>query len=219
MKILEFVPVIMAPEKPQEGVIYIENKPGRETLAQKIAALKDYDFDYAIYRHQDTKILTPELIEPNCHRMRLDDVAVAGVIGTMYMSDTCAWWMHQRGVVTAGAIMQGDGKGGAYPMLDGPGYRPGMVSVDGAFMIFDKKYIDSYRPIDYGHSRFGYDVSCCFQALQMGRKVGIVDIRVQHESQGSFDQKEFSEFQQNFLYYWKQYVDFPVISQSRFKNE
>ena len=219
MKILEFVPVIMTPEKPQEGVIYIENRPGRETLAQKIAALKDYDFDYAIFRHQDTKILTPELVEPNCHRMRLDDVAVAGVIGTMYMSATCAWWMHQRGVVTAGAIMQGDGKGGAYPMLDGPGYRPDMVSVDGAFMIFDNKYINSYRPIDYGHSRFGYDVSCCFQALQMGRKVGIVDIRVQHESQGSFDQKEFSEFQQNFLSYWKQYVEFPVINQSRFKHE
>lgn len=207
----------MAPERPQEGVIYIENKPGRETLAQKIAALKEYDFDYAIFRHQDTKILTPELVEPNCHRMRLDDVAVAGVIGTMYMSATCAWWMHQRGVVTAGAIMQGDGKGGAYPMLDGPGYRADMVSVDGAIMVFDKAFIDKYEPIEYGHPRFGYDVSCCFQALQQGRNVGIVDVRVQHDSQGGFDQKEFSEYQKKFLEYWKPHVDFPVIKQSIFR--
>lgn len=217
MKILEFVPVTMAPEQPQEGIIYIENGPGSETLAQKIAALKEYDFDYAIFRHQDTKILTPELVEPNCHRMRLDDVAVAGVIGTMFMSTTCAWWMHQRGVVTAGAIMQGDGKGGAYPMLDGPGYRTDMVSVDGAIMVFDKAFIDKYEPIEYGHPRFGYDVSCCFQALQQGRNVGIVDIRVQHDSQGGFDQKEFSEYQKKFLEYWKPHVDFPVIKQSRFR--
>ena len=216
MKILESVPVIMAPERPQEGVVYIENKPGRETLAQKIAALKEYDFDYAIFRHQDTHILTPELVEPNCCMMQEANVAVAGVIGTLIMSTTCAWWMHQRGVVTVGAIMQGDGKGGAYPMLDGPGFNPNAVSVDGAFMIFDKKFVDSYEVHDF-HWRFGYDTDACFQALQQGRNVGIVDIRVQHDSQGSFDQKEFGEFQQKFLNYWKQHVDFPVIKQSIFR--
>ena len=216
MKILEFVPVIMAPEKPQEGVVYIENKPGRETLAQKIAALKEYDFDYAIFRHQDTHILTPELVEPNCLMMQEANVAVAGVIGTLIMSTTCAWWMHQRGVVTVGGIMQGDGKGGAYPMLDGPGFNPNAVSVDGAFMIFDKKLVNSYEVHDF-HWRFGYDTDACFQALQQGRNVGIVDIRVQHDSQGSFDQKEFGEFQQKFLDYWKQHVDFPVIKQSIFR--
>ena len=216
MKMLEFVPVIMAPEKPQEGVVYIENKPGKETLAQKIAALKEYDFDYAIFRHQDTHILTPELVEPNCRMMQEANVAVAGVIGTLIMSTTCAWWMHQRGVVTVGAIMQGDGKGGAYPMLDGPGFTPNAVAVDGCFVIFDHKFIDTYEPHDF-HWRFGYDTDACFQALKQGRNVGIVDIRVQHDSQGGFDQKEFSDFQKKFLEYWKQHVDFPVIKQSIFR--
>ena len=216
MKMLEFVPVIMAPEKPQEGVVYIENKPGKETLAQKIAALKEYDFDYAIFRHQDTHILTPELVEPNCRMMQEANVAVAGVIGTLIMSTTCAWWMHQRGVVTVGAIMQGDGKGGAYPMLDGPGFTPNAVAVDGCFVIFDHKFIDTYEPHDF-HWRFGYDTDACFQALQQGRNVGIVDIRVQHDSQGGFDQKEFSDLQKKFLEYWKQHVDFPVIKQSIFR--
>ena len=218
MKILETIPCIKKPERPKEGVVYLENDDAHKTLASKIAMLKDYDFDYAIFHHQDLVIRTPELIEPNCQRMKIDDVAVAGVIGTLYMSTTAAWWMHQRGVVTAGAIIQGDGKGGEYPMLDGPGYRSDMVSVDGAIMVFDKAFIDKYEPIEYGHPRFGYDVSCCFQALRMGRKVGIVDIRCKHESTGSFDQKEFAEYQKKFVEYWKKYVDFPVISQSRFNT-
>ena len=216
MKIVTAIPVKDRPENGRPDVNYIENKPGRETLAQKIAALKEYDFDYAIFRHHDTHILTPELVEPICRIMQEANVAVAGVIGTLIMSTTCAWWMHQRGVVTVGAIMQGDGKGGAYPMLDGPGFNPNAVSVDGAFMIFDKKFIDSYEVHDF-HWRFGYDTDACFQALQQGRNVGIVNIQVQHDSQGSFDQKEFGEFQQKFLDYWKQHVDFPVIKQSIFR--
>lgn len=219
MKILETIPVILAPEKKADGVVYLENDEQHQTLASKIDMLKDYDFDYVVFHHQDLTIRTPQLIEPNCERMRIDDVAIAGVIGTMYMSTTAAWWMHQRGVVTAGAIFQGDGKGGEYPMLDGPGYRADMVAVDGAIMIFDKAFIDKYEPIEYGHPRFGYDVSCCFQALRMGRKVGIVDIQCKHDSQGSFDPEEFAEYQKRFVEYWKKYVDFPVISQSEFKHE
>ena len=219
MKIIEAIPVLLAPERKAEGVVYLENDEKHTTLASKIDMLKDYDFDYVVFHHADLVIRTPELIEPNCQLMRIDDVAVAGVIGTMYMSTTAAWWMHQRGVVTAGAIIQGDGKGGEYPMLDGPGYRTDMVSVDGAIMVFDKAFIDKYDPIEYGHPRFGYDVSCCFQALRMGRKVGIVDIQCKHESQGSFNQKEFADYQKKFVEYWKKYVDFPVISQSRWKHE
>ena len=217
MVIKEFIPVTLAPERPLEDVTYLENDEQHQTLASKIAKLKEFDFDFAVFHHQDLTIRTPELIAPNCERMHIDDVAVAGVIGTMYMSTTAAWWMHQRGVVTAGAIYQGDGKGGEYIMADGPGYRTDMVSVDGAIMVFDKDFIDKYEPIEYGHPRFGYDVSCCFQALRMGRKVGIIDIQCKHESQGSFDQKEFAEYQKKFIEYWKKYVDFPVIAQSGFR--
>lgn len=219
MRVYEFIPVLKKPERPKEGVIYLENDDSHQTLASKIDMLKDYDFDYAVFHHQDLIIRTPELIEPNCQRMRVDNVAVAGVIGTMYMSTAAAWWMHQRGVVTAGAILQGDGKGGEYPMLDGPGYRTDMVSVDGCLMVFDKKFIDAYVPHDFGHFRFGYDADCCFQALQMGRKVGIVDVQCKHDSQGSFDQKEFAAYQKKFVEYWKQFVDFPVIVQSRWTHE
>ena len=219
MKILETIPVILAPEKKADGVVYLENDEQHQTLASKIDMLKDYDFDYVVFHHQDLTIRTPELVEPNCERMRIDDVAIAGVIGTMYMSTTAAWWLHQRGVVTAGAILQGDGKGGEYPMLDGPGYRADMVAVDGCILIMDKRFVQSYVPHDFGHFRFGYDVDACFQALQQGRKVGIVDIQCKHDSQGEFDQQEFAAYQKKFVEYWSKFVDFPVISQSRFKNE
>ena len=218
MKIIEAIPVLLSPERKAEGVVYLENDEKHTTLASKIDMLKDYDFDYVVFHHADLVIRTPELIEPNCQRMKIDDVAVAGVIGTMYMSTTAAWWMHQRGVVTAGAIFQGDGKGGEYLMADGPGYRADMVAVDGCILIMDKKFVDAYVPHDFGHFRFGYDADACFQALQMGRNVGIVDIQTKHDSQGSFDQKEFAAYQKKFVEYWKQYVDFPVIKASEFRK-
>lgn len=217
MKILEFVPVEKMPDKPSLGPILLDNSMGN-TLSQKISCLKNWDADYYIFRHSDLTIETPELIEPQCELMRRDNIAVAGVIGTLFMSQSCAWWLHHRGVVTVGAIMQGDGKGGSYPMLDGPGFRSDAVAVDGCILIMDKAFVQSYEHHDFGHWRFGYDTDCCFQALLQGRNVGILDLRCTHQSQGGFDQTEFDNFRQRFLAYWKQYVEFPVIKQSEFKK-
>lgn len=219
MEIKEFIPVIMHPEKPLEGVTYVENGEGRETLAQKIGSLREIaDADYYVFHHQDLKIETPELIGPACERMRVDNVGVAGVIGTRFMSKACGWWMHQRGVVTAGAIMQGDGTGGAYCMADEPGYHPDMVAVDGCILIISREMLERYEVHDFEHYRFGYDSDICFQALRAGMKVATVDVRCRHESQGHFNQAEWAEFQKKFIGYWERYVDFPVISQSTFKE-
>lgn len=218
MKILEFVPVEKLPDQPSLGPVLIDNSRGT-TLAQKIGVLRDYDADYYIFRHEDLKIETPELIEQQCELMRVNNVAVAGVIGSLIMSTSCAWWLHQRGVVTVGAIMQGDGKGGAYPMLDGPGFRTDAVAVDGSILVMDRAFVKSYEPHDFGHWRFGYDTDACFQALRSGRKVAILDLRCRHESQGGFDPAEFDAFKKRFIEYWKQYVDFPVIAQSTWSNK
>lgn len=206
----------MAPEKPKEGVIYIENKPGQETLAEKIAALKKYDFDYAVFHHQDLVIETPEAIPSQCERMRIDNVGVGGVIGTLCLFDSCTWWNPQRNVVTVGAILQGDGKGGCYPMLDGPGYRADAVSVDGCCLVFSKDFIRNYGLHDFGSWRFLYDVDACLQCLLMGMNVAILDIRCRHESQGHMT-PDFEQAKQKFLEYWKQHVTFPVIKQSEVK--
>ena len=216
MKILAFVPVIMKPEKPKEGVIYLENDETHQTLASKIAMLKDYDFDFAIFRHSDLVIETPELIPAQCERMNIDNVGVAGLIGTLCLYDSCTWWNPQRNVVTVGAILQGDGKGGAYPMLDGPGYRADAVSVDGCFLILSREFVQKYEPHDYGSWRYLYDVDACLQCLQMGMNVGIVDVRCKHDSQGHMT-PDFEQAKQKFLAYWKPHVDFPVIKQSEFR--
>lgn len=216
MEIREFIPVILKPERPLEGVTYLENLGETDTLAEKIKRMLDTPADYYVFHHQDLKIETPEAIPLQCERMRVDGVGVAGVIGTRYMSTACAWWMHPRPVVTAGAIMQGDGHGGAYPMLEDPGYHVDLVSVDGAIMIFSREFLEKYEPHPF-HPRFGYDVDSCFQCLEMGLKVATLDVRCMHESQGGFDPAEFDSYRQKFLEYWKPHVDFPVISQSRFK--
>lgn len=216
MQLLEFIPVIKKPEKPIEGVIYLENDEQHTTLASKIDMLKDYDFDYAVFHHQDLTIRTPELIPAQCERMRMDNVGVAGLIGTLCLFDSCQWWQPQRNIVTVGAIIQGDGKGGEYTMLDGPGYRPDLVSVDGCLMVFDKAFIQKYEPHDFGSWRYLYDVDACLQCLQMGLNVGILDIRCKHDSQGQMT-PDFEQTRQKFLTYWKQHVSFPVIKQSEFK--
>lgn len=218
MKIQEFIPVIMRPEKPLEGVTYVENGEGRETLAQKIGSLLELaEADYYVFHHQDLKIETPELVGPACERMRVDNVGVAGVIGTLCLHNSCTWWNPQRNVVTVGAILQGDGHGGVYPMLDGPGYRSDAVSVDGCFMIFSREFLEKYEAHDFGSSRYLYDVDACLQALRMGMRVGIADVRCRHESQGHMT-PDFEPARQKFLAYWKPRVDFPVISQSSFRE-
>jgi hypothetical protein len=216
MKILECIPVTIRPEPPAEGVLYLENDDDHQTLASKIAMLKDYDADYFVFHHTDLKIETPELIQPQCERMKIDNVGIGGLIGTLCLFDSCTWWNPQRNVVTVGAILQGDGKGGSYPMLDGPGYRADAVSVDGCFLILSREFVQKYEPHDFGSWRYLYDVDACLQCLQMGLNVGIVDIRCTHDSQGHMT-PDFEQTKQQFLAYWKQHVTFPVIKQSEFK--
>lgn len=213
--IQEFISVIKKPERPKDGVIYLENDDAHQTLASKIALLKDYDADYYIFHHDDLIIRTPELIPAQCERMRIDNVGVGGLIGTLCLFDSCTWWNPQRNVVTVGAILQGDGKGGSYPMLDGPGYRADAVSVDGCFLILSREFVQRYEPHDFGSWRYLYDVDACLQCLQMGMNVGIVDVQCKHDSQGQMT-PDFEQARQQFLAYWKQHVSFPVIKQSEF---
>ena len=216
MKILEFVPVIKKPEKPLEGVIYLENEYEGENLAHKIYRLKDYQADYYVFHHQDLVIETPEMIPAQCERMRVDNVGVGGVIGTLCLYESCTWWSPMRNVVTVGAIIQGDGKGGSYPMLDQPGYRSDAVSVDGCFLIFSDEFINIYEYHDFGSWRFCYDVDACLQARKNHMRVAIMDLRCKHDSQGEMT-PDFEQTRQQFLAYWKQHVTFPVIFQSEYR--
>ncbi len=216
MKILEFVPVEKTPDKPINGLIYIDNSRG-DTLAKKIAVLKEYEADYYVFHHDDINILTRERVVTQIDMMRVNNCGIGGVIGTLCLFDSCTWWNPQRNVVTVGAIQQGDGKGGYYLMADGAGFRSDAVSVDGCFMVFSRDFIEKYEPHDFGSWRYLYDVDACLQCLQMGKNVAILDIICQHDSQGQMT-PDFEQARQKFLGYWKPRVDFPVIKQSEFKK-
>lgn len=215
MKILDFIPVEKQPENPIKGTVYIDNTQG-DTLAKKIGVLKQYDADYYIFRHDDIKVLQPDRVLPQIELMRTRNCGVGGLIGTLCLYDSGTWWNPQRNVVTVGSIMQGDGKGGAYLMADGPGFRSDAVSVDGCFMVFSKDFVQKYEPHDFGSWRYFYDVDACLQCLQMCMNVAILDIRCQHDSQGQMT-PDFEQARQKFLGYWKPRVDFPVIKQSEFR--
>lgn len=216
MKIQEFIPCIRKPEKPIEGAIYLENEYDDESLAHKLYRLKDYSADFYVVHHQDLRVLTPELIAPQCELMRVNNCGVGGLIGTLCLFDSCTWWNPQRNVVTVGAIEQGDGKGGSYPMLDGPGFRADAVSVDGCFMVFSDKFVSNYELHEFDSWRYLYDVDACLQCLKMGLNVAVLDIRCRHESQGHMT-ADFEQAKNKFLTYWKQHVTFPVIKQSEFR--
>lgn len=217
MDIKVFVPT----KDPREGVageICLDNSYGN-TLSEKIKAMAGWDADWYVFRHDDLEILRPLAgAIPQFEAFGRDNVGVAGLIGTMCLHGSCQWWQPLRGTVTAGGIIQGfsDGRPDV-PMLDGPGYRTDMVSVDGCFMCFSRDFLEKFEahPI---HWRFGYDVDACLQCLQMGKKVGILDLQCRHQSEGKFDPREFEAARKKILEYWTPRVDFPVISLSKFRR-
>ena len=217
MEIKVFVPT----KDPHEGVtgeIYLDNSYG-STLSEKIKAMSAWDADWYIFRHDDLEILRPLMgAIPQFEQFGRDNVGVAGLIGTMCLHTSCQWWQPLRPVVTAGGIIQGfaDGRPDS-PMLDCPGYRTDMASVDGCFLAFSRDFLEKFEPHPI-HWRFCYDVDACLQCLEMGKKVGILDLQCRHQSEGKFDPREFEDARQKFLAYWKPRVDFPVISQSKFRS-
>lgn len=217
MKLTVSVPV-KDPTTDIAGVHYIDNSRG-ETLSEKIKAQLDNDADWYIFRHDDLQV--PPDFAPLVQQLEYftrEHVAVAGVIGTLCLFDSCMWWAPMRPQVTVGAITQGFSNG--QPdclMADGPGVRTDAVSVDGCIMAFSREFLEKFEPHPF-HWRFGYDVDACLQALSMGYRVGILDFPCRHQSEGKFDPGEFDQAKRKLLDFWKPRVDFPVINSSKFRS-
>ena len=204
---------------------YIGNDVGKD-LSTKISLMHSWaspDTDWYCFHHDDLTFASddpyndPYLIQQlaECDRK---GVGVAGVIGTLCLYESCQWWQPMRPQVTVGAITQGfaDGKPDV-DMADGPGFRTDAVSVDGCCLFFSKKFIQEYE-VHPWHPRYLYDVDACLQALSKGYKVGVLDYRCRHQSEGHFDPAEFENTRKKFMEYWKPRVDFPVIYSSKFRS-
>lgn len=218
MKIVTAIPVAKMPEKPVEGVHYIENDGGTPSLCRKLnQALewaKEQDAEWLCWHHDDLEIQTTELVEPNLRRAYADGVRVAGVIGALAVF-TPQWWMNNRPLMTWGAIIQGYRDGKENLMADQPGYQANMAIVDGCILWIHKDMFDA-RVEDYGMHL--YDDDICFRALQHGYKVACLDVRCKHQSEGGYEFKHYQEASDRFMEYWRARAEFPVISGQKFKE-
>ena len=220
MKLEEFIPIAG-----ESNGHYIGNDVGKE-LSTKIALMHSWaspGTEWYCFHHDDLTFTSedpftdPYLLNQlaECDRQ---GVGVAGLIGTLCLYDSCMWWAPMRPQVTAGAITQGFSNGQPDTvMADGPGFRTDAVSVDGCCMFFSDRFLQQYE-VHPWHPRYLYDVDACLQALYNGFKVGIIDYRCRHQSEGKFDPAEFDAARKKFMEYWKPKVDFPVIHNSKFRR-
>lgn len=219
MKILTAVPVVHPIGETLPDIIHIPNGDVfslADKMNRAFKKAKEGGYDWLCWRHDDLSIETPELVEPQLDLAYRNGARVCGVIGSLICSDS-RWWVHKRPVLTAGGIMQGDGKGGFYPMIDCAGFNPNMVLLDGCCMWIHKDLFDVRVP-DYC-ARHLYDDYICFSSLARGYKVAVLDVRCAHVSQGGYDMSEYGAAQKKFYEEWKPRVEFPVIAQSKFNQE
>lgn len=206
------------PREPLGNIHYFEQLDG-DTAAKKynriieefLATSSD---DWLCIHHHDLELRCPE---PEIQR-QLDmvyplGVRTCGVIGTMCLYRSFQWWQPMRPAVTAGAIVQGYANGTEQPMLDQPGIRTDMASVDGCVMWLHRDILASGLRVDENIPGWHcYDVDLSLGTLARGFKVGVLNVAAMHKSEGEFDPAVFEQCRKYMDDKWTKVVDFPVVS-------
>lgn len=229
-------------------VKYIDNVPN-DTMARKYnRAIETYVLnsteDIICFRHDDTEIRTSlEACEYKVKKLTENHkIAVVGLIGTIALDPSCAWWYGVNGAggrltYGAGSIIQGGKRPKVvdnkpvlgpdnkpimedfeYPMNDLPGVHPYMATVDGCCMFFPKWFFQEGFRFDENLMDFHfYDADICLQALAAGYKVSTCDLIVKHKSSGNLP-KNWDILRQNFFNKWNAAVEgqWPISRLTKF---
>ncbi|MEI6716048.1 MAG: glycosyltransferase [Verrucomicrobiota bacterium] len=146
--------------------------------------------DVVVFLHEDITIRDPWLEHKVlAYFKEYPQVAVAGVIGTTVLPEEGGWWLVDRKTQTRGHILQGHPDATPHHMVERVGQFDDLVSVDGCVMFVRGAYVLSY-PFDqdsYSGYHF-YDLDYCIGALMNGFKVGVVDVLVEHASEGPLNE-------------------------------
>lgn len=144
-------------------------------------------FDYIIFVHDDVHLEHDP--RPKLEKLfqEYDIVGVAGCSKAEIKSPALWHLMGQGNLHGAVAHKHADKKYmtsfGAYPQR--------VVMIDGVFMAFNRKAIETVRFDEECPSKFHfYDLVATLSAHKQGLKVGVGDILITHESQGL---REFTE--------------------------
>lgn len=157
-------------------------------------------FDYIIFVHDDVHLEHDP--RPKLEKLfqEYDIVGVAGCSKAEIKSPALWHLMGQGNLHGAVAHKHADKKYmtsfGAYPQR--------VVMIDGVFMAFNRKAIETVRFDEDCPSKFHfYDLNLCARALQKGLKIGVGDVMITHESPGL---REFTEdWKAGEKYYLEQY--------------
>jgi hypothetical protein len=147
-------------------------------------------------------------------------IGIAGVIGTNVFTEGSGWWLTDRQIHTRGRIIQGFNDGTEHPMIEAGGIDDSqIVSVDGCTLFLRGSIAKDFKfdECTYNGYHF-YDCDSCFTLMEQGWHVGIIDICVQHGSEGPLS-KSWHDNRIKFLKKWKDKgYTFPITKEQFSKH-
>lgn len=144
-------------------------------------------FDYVMFVHDDVHLEHDP--RPKLEKLfqEFDIVGVAGCSKAEIKSPALWHLMGQGHLHGAVAHKHGDKK----YMTSFGSYPHRVVMIDGVFMAFNRKAIETVRFDEDCPSKWHfYDIILAHRATEKGLKIGVGDVMITHESQGL---REFSE--------------------------
>lgn len=148
-------------------------------------------FDYVMFIHDDVHLEHDPRPKLENLFQEYDIVGVAGCSKAEIKSP--ALW-HLMGGGFGGGNLHGavaHGNADRKHMTSFGAYPQRVVMIDGVFMAFNRKAIETVRFDEDCPSGFHfYDLNLCARALEKGLKIGVGDVMITHESSGL---REFTE--------------------------
>lgn len=149
-------------------------------------AIKE-NFEYIMFIHDDVHLEHDPRSRLEKLFQEYDIVGVAGCSKAEIKSPTL-WHLMGQGHLH-GAVAHGNAD--KKHMTSFGVYPHRVVMIDGVFMAFNRKAIETVRFDEDCPSGFhGYDIIMCLDSLNKGLSIGVGDIMITHESEGL---GEFSE--------------------------
>ena len=148
-------------------------------------------FDYIMFIHDDVHLEHDP--RPKLEKLfqEFDIVGVAGC-SKAEMKSPALW--HLMGGGFGGGNLHGavaHGNADRKHMTSFGAYPQRVVMIDGVFMAFNRKAIETVRFDEDCPSKWHYyDLCMCARALEKGLKIGVGDVMITHESPGL---REFTE--------------------------
>lgn len=205
--------------KQHKNVILTDGEAGiclKYNMALQSLNAKLDDKDVIVFCHDDIIVRDKLLLEKvQMYFDYMSDIGIAGVIGanTYHKDAGGGWWHCNRGTESAGSIIQGSPDKESYEMNDKPGMFDDMVIVDGCILFMSGKVAKWFRFDHETHKNYHfYDASACFQLLSQGYKVGTIDVKIEHKSEGELP-GNWKEERDIFLKKWG-HLKFPVTVSS-----